>query len=152
MKALMYQGPKQLAIVDVPMPVPKAGELLLKIKACGICGSDVHGYLGLTGRRTAPMVMGHEFSAEVAGLGEKTTRGFKEGDRVSIQPCISCWACAKCEEGYNNVCETRDFIGAMDYDGAMQEYMCVPEKLAYRLPDDMSYNEGALIEALAVSY
>lgn len=152
MKALMYQGPKQLEVVEIEKPEPKAGELLLKIKACGICGSDVHGYLGITGRRTAPMVMGHEFSAEVAGLGEGLTRNFKLGDRVSIQPCISCWECEKCKEGYNNVCEKRDFIGAMDVNGALQEYMCVPEKLAYKLPEDLSYNEGALIEALAVSY
>jgi len=152
MKALMYQGPKILEIVELPKPTPKKGELLLRVRACGICGSDVHGYLGLTGRRVAPMVMGHEFSAEVAGLGEGTALGFQTGDRVAVQPCISCWECGKCREGKNNVCGTRRFIGAMDCNGAMQEYICVPEKLAYRLPGDMSYGIGALIEALAVSY
>lgn len=152
MKALVYQGPKQLAVVDMPQPQPQKGELLVKITACGICGSDVHGYLGITGRRTAPMIMGHEFAAEVAGLGEGTTRGFQPGDRITIQPCVSCWSCKKCDEGYNNVCETRDFMGAMDYNGAMAEYMCVPEKLAYRLPDNMTDNEGSLIEPLAVAY
>ena len=152
MKALVYQGPKTLKIVDVPKPAPKKGELLLKIRACGICGSDVQGYLGVTGRRIPPMVMGHEFSAEVAGLGEGTARGFRIGDRVSVQPCISCWECGKCREGYNNVCPKRRFLGAMDCNGAMQEYLCVPEKLAYRLPDDMSYSVGALIEPLAVAY
>jgi len=152
MKALVYQGPKKLEIVEVPKPTPKKGEILLKVKACGICGSDVHGYLGITGRRTPPMVMGHEFSAEVVGLGEGTSGRIAIGDRVAIQPCISCWECEKCREGYNNVCPTRDFLGAMDCNGAMQEYLCVPEKLAYKLPDGMSYSVGALIEAMAVSY
>ncbi len=152
MKALMYQGPKKLEVVDIPQPIPQKGELLLKIKACGICGSDVHGYLGITGRRLAPMVMGHEFSAEIADLGEETKLGFKIGDRVAIQPCVSCWQCDKCKEGYNNVCEHRNFMGVLDYNGAMTEYICVPEKQAYKLPDDISYNVGALIEALAVAY
>ncbi len=152
MKALMYQGPKILKIIDMPQPIPKKGEILLKIKACGICGSDVHGYLGITGRRLEPMIMGHEFSAEIVGLGEDTKLGFKIGDRVTIQPCLSCWECDKCKEGYNNVCEHRNFMGAMDYNGALVEYMCVPEKQAYKLPKDMSYSVGALIEALAVAY
>lgn len=152
MKALVYQAPKVLEVVERPQPVPQKGELLLQVKACGICGSDVHGYLGITGRRTPPMVMGHEFSATVAGLGESTNRGFTIGQRVVVQPCISCWECEKCKEGYNNVCPTRDFIGVLDCDGALQEYLCVPEKLVYTLPDEISDEAGALIEALAVSY
>ncbi|WRS27539.1 galactitol-1-phosphate 5-dehydrogenase [Oscillospiraceae bacterium MB08-C2-2] len=152
MKALVYKGPKQLEIEQRPVPVPKDGELLLKIKACGICGSDIHGYLGLTGRRIAPMVMGHEFSAEVVGLGTGLKLGFAEGDRVSVQPCVSCGECDYCLAGDNNLCESREFMGAMDYDGAFVEYLCVPERLAFKLPDELSYNTGALIEALAVSY
>jgi 2-desacetyl-2-hydroxyethyl bacteriochlorophyllide A dehydrogenase len=148
----MYKGPKQLEIVDMPQPIPQRDELLIKVKACGICGSDVHGYLGITGRRIAPMIMGHEFSGEVVGLGENVRLGYKVGDRVAIQPCVSCWECVKCKEGYNNVCENRNFMGAMDYNGAMVEYICVPEKQVYRLPQDMSYSVGALIEALAVAY
>lgn len=152
MKALVYQGPKQLEIVERPIPTIQKGEVLIKIKSCGICGSDVHGYLGLTGRRTAPMVMGHEFSGEIVELGDGLTRSLHVGDRVTVQPCVSCWHCAKCDEGYNNVCETRDFMGVMDYDGAMMEYLSVPEKLIYTLPDDVSYDQGALIEPLAVAY
>jgi len=152
MKALVYKGPRKLEIEDVPKPTPKKGEILLKVKACGICGSDVHGYLGTSGRRTPPMVMGHEFSAEVVGLGEGTSGRISVGDRVAIQPCISCWECEKCKEGYNNVCPTRNFLGVFDCNGAMQEYICVPEKLAYKLPDSMSYSIGALIEAVAVAY
>ncbi len=152
MKALVYKGPKQLEIEQRPVPAPKEGELLLKVKACGICGSDVHGYLGLTGRRIAPMVMGHEFSAEVVGLGTGLKLGFTEGDRVAVQPCVSCGECEYCLSGSNNLCESRKFMGAMDYDGAFTEYLCVPEHLAFRLPDELSYSTGALIEAFAVSY
>ena len=152
MKALVYQGPKKLQVMDMPKPVPQAGELLVKVKSCGICGSDVHGYLGLTGRRTAPMIMGHEFAGEVVELGKDVRRGFKVKDRIIVQPCISCLKCKKCGEGYNNVCETRDFMGAMDCNGAMAEYICIPEHLAFHLPEGMSYNEGALLEAFAVSY
>lgn len=152
MKALIYKGPNKLEIQDMPKPVPGEKEILLKVKACGICGSDVHGYLGITGRRLEPMIMGHEFSGEVVELGDNTELGFKVGDRVAIQPCVSCWQCDKCKAGYNNVCENRRFMGAMDYNGAMVEYMAVPEKLAYKLPEDISYGVGALIEALAVAY
>lgn len=152
MKALVYQGPKTLEVVDRPVPEPQKGEVLIKIKSCGICGSDVHGYLGLTGRRIAPMIMGHEFSGEIAALGEALTRDLQVGERVTVQPCVSCWHCEQCLAGHNNVCETRDFMGAMDYNGAMADYVSVPEKLIYRLPDDMSYDQGALIEPLAVSY
>ena len=152
MRALMYQGPKQLEVVDVPKPTPKAGEVLLKIRSCGICGSDVHGYLGMTGRRIPPMVMGHEFSAEVEALGENTSGTYKLGDRVTVQPIDFCGHCEKCKEGYTNVCENRELFGVMDVNGAFEEYLVVPEKLLYKLPDNLSYADGAMIEPLAVAY
>ena len=151
-KALMYTGVKKLEIVDLPNPEPKEGELLLKVKSCGICGSDVHGWLGLTGRRIAPMVMGHEFSAEVVGFGKGCSNKFSLGDLVTIQPCISCGECDYCRKGSNNLCTGRKFLGAMDFNGALQEYLCVPEKIAFALPSSMSHQVGSLIEAFAVSY
>lgn len=153
MKALVYEGPKKLSVKNYPIPEPKAGEVLVKIKACGICGSDVHGYLGVTGRRIAPMVMGHEFSGEIAGLGEGLKLGFRVGDRVVPQPVDFCGECDLCRNGgYSNLCPNRRFFGVMDVDGAFEEYLCVPEKLLYRLPDHISFEDGALIEALAVAY
>ncbi|MEM1486098.1 alcohol dehydrogenase catalytic domain-containing protein [Oscillospiraceae bacterium PP1C4] len=152
MKALMYEGPKQLKVVDIPMVTPKKGEVLVKIKACGICGSDVHGYLGITGRRIAPMIMGHEFSGEIAGLGLDTKLGYQIGDRVTVQPVDFCGECENCKRGYTNVCSSKQFFGVLDVNGAFQEYLCVPEKLLYKLPDPISFEGGALVEALAVAY
>jgi len=152
MKALLYEGPRQIRAADLPMVSPKTGEVLLKIKACGICGSDVHGYLGTTGRRIAPMVMGHEFSGEIAEIGEGCSLGFRIGDRVTVQPVDFCGDCAPCRDGYTNTCLSKRFFGVLDVNGAFAEYLCVPEKLLYKLPDTVSFTEGALIEALAVAY
>lgn len=152
MKALLYKGPKQLQIVDLPKPVPGKSEVLLKIRACGICGSDVHGYLGLTGRRIAPMVMGHEFSGEIESLGDQTSGKFAVGDRVTVQPVNFCGTCPACKRGQTNICENKSFFGVMDVNGAFQEYLCVPEHLLYHLPKRISFEEGALIEALAVAW
>ena len=152
MKALVYTGPKQLEIQEFPTPKPQAGEVLIKVHACGICGSDVHGYMGLTGRRIAPMIMGHEFSGEVVGFGDNTTSRFSLGDKVTVQPCISCDECDLCKAGFTNNCEQREFLGAMSCNGAMCEYLCVPERLLFDIPDNLTLSEVALIEAFAVSY
>ena len=95
MRSLCYTGPNQLELREAPKPEPKEGEVLLRVRACGICGSDVHGFLGLTGRRLPPMTMGHEFSAEVAQLGPATGK-FKVGDGVVVQPIHFCGHCVNC--------------------------------------------------------
>ncbi|NLM47974.1 MAG: alcohol dehydrogenase catalytic domain-containing protein [Epulopiscium sp.] len=152
MKALVYYGPKDLRLTDVDDLKVRKGEVLLKIKSCGICGSDVHGYLGITGRRIPPMIMGHEFAGEVVELGEDTHLGYKPGDRVTVQPVNFCGECENCKKGYTNVCTNKRFYGVLDVNGAFAEYLCVPEKLLYPLPDHISYSIGALIEPLAVAY
>lgn len=152
MKALVYEGPKRQRILERERPQPGQGEVLVRIRACGICGSDVHGYLGLTGRRLAPMVMGHEFAGEIAQLGPGLTRGFSVGDRVTVQPLDFCGHCVNCENGDTNACENRRYFGVLDCDGAFQEYLCVPEKLLFCLPENLSFIEGSFIEPLAVSY
>lgn len=152
MKALVYEGPEKLRVAEFPKPVPKPGEVLVKIKACGICGSDIHGYLGITGRRVAPMVMGHEFSGVIELLGENCSGKFHAGDRVTVQPVNFCGTCENCRKGFTNVCQNKKFFGVMDVDGAFEEYLCVPEKLLYRLPDSMSYLDGAMTEPMAVAY
>ena len=151
MKALVYRNPYELEVVDVQKPTPGPGEVLVKIKACGICGSDVHGYTGSTGRRTPPMIMGHEFSGVVEALGDGALR-FPVGSRIAVQPAVFCGDCDFCKTGYTNICPNKLFYGAMSCDGAFQEYLCVPEKLIYSLPDNVSYEDGALIEPLAVAY
>lgn len=151
MKALRYLKPNQLAIMEIEKPKPQKHEVLLKVQACGICGSDVHGFVGLTGRRIPPMTMGHEFSACVEELGAGA-RKFKIGDRVIVQPINYCGECINCKNGLTNMCRDKKFFGVLSEDGAMAEYVVVPEKLLYRLHDGCSYEVGALSEPYAVAY
>lgn len=151
MKALRYLGPKMMVVQQQPRPEAREGEVLLKVRACGICGSDVHGSLGLTGRRIAPMTMGHEFSAEVVELG-KNVNTVKVGESVIVQPINFCGECINCKQGLTNMCLNKKFFGVLTVDGAMAEYVAVPEKLLYKLPKEISYAVGALTEPYAVAY
>ncbi len=151
MKALKYLAPGKLEVQEEAKPVPREKEVLLKVKACGICGSDVHGYLGLTGRRIPPMTMGHEFSAEVVENGAQAAR-FQPGDGVVVQPINFCGTCVNCRKGLTNMCLNKKFFGVLTENGAMAEYLSVPEKLLYPLPAGSTYEAGALSEPYAVAY
>jgi len=151
MKAMVYTGCEQLEIQELPKPQPGKGGVLLKIRACGICGSDVHGYLGLTGRRTPPMIMGHEFCGEVAELGEETTR-LKIGDRVAVYPVDYCGHCKMCRQGDVHLCLNKRAFGVLDVDGAFAEYISVPEKCCFCIADDIPDSAASLMEPLAVAY
>ncbi len=151
MKALRYLGPGQLAVQEVSVPTISENEVLVQVMACGICGSDVHGYLGLTGRRTAPMTMGHEFSGQVVASGSSVRR-YSKGDRVIVQPLNFCGECANCRQGNTNMCLTGKLFGVMAVDGAMAELIAVPEKLLFKLPEGCTYEVGAMAEPFAVAY
>ena len=151
MRALSYVGPGQLELREEEKPTAKEGEVLLRVRACGICGSDVHGFLGLTGRRLPPMTMGHEFAAEVVENGPKAQQ-FKVGDGVIVQPIHFCGHCMNCIAGMTNMCLNKEFFGVLDKNGAMAEYVAVPEKLLYALPKGCDYTVGALAEPFAVAY
>ena len=157
MKALRFLKPETLEVREVPTPVPQAGEVLLRVRGCGICGSDVHGWLGKTGRRLWPMTMGHEFSAEVVQNGPGADK-FQPGDGVIVQPIHFCGECANCQKGLTNMCLNKRFFGVLDVDGAMAEYVAVPEKLLYPLPEALKragehgYHIGAMAEPYAVAY
>jgi L-iditol 2-dehydrogenase len=150
MKALVYYGPNDLKVADMADPKPAAGEALLRVKSVGICGSDVHGYLGLTGRRLPPMVMGHEFAAEVVELGKGAT-GVKVGDRVATYPVVFCDDCTQCRQGNRHMCLNKRAFGVLDCNGAMAEYICAPAKILFKLADPVSYDIGSLMEPLAVA-
>ncbi|MGI6030723.1 MAG: zinc-dependent alcohol dehydrogenase [Eubacteriales bacterium] len=151
MKGIVYEGPNRLHYTDVPDVFPKAGEVKLRVKACGICGSDVHGYLGLTGRRLEPMMMGHEFAGEIMELGEGVTTA-QVGDKVAVYPVEFCGECEMCRQGDVHLCLHKRAFGVLDVDGAFAEYICVPAKCCFPVAEDVSYGVGSLMEPLAVAY
>jgi L-iditol 2-dehydrogenase len=148
-RALVYQGPMQLELVELPDPVPEEGEAVVAVQAVGLCGSDVHGLTGKTGRRKPSTVMGHEASGIVAALGVGVS-GFEVGDRVVISSIEHCGACTNCKQGRTNICLNRRVLG-VDLPGAFAELVKVPWSMLRRLPDRVSYEDGALVEPLAVA-
>jgi L-iditol 2-dehydrogenase len=154
MKALLLDEYKHLEVVDVPVPSAGPGELLVRVAACGICGSDVHGYDGSSGRRIPPVVMGHEAAGVVAAVGEGVRR-FAVGDRVTFDSTVFCGACPFCLRGEVNLCEQRQVLGVScgEYRraGAFAEYVAVPERISYRLPDNLEFAEAAMLEAVSVA-
>ena len=154
MKALLLSAYKQLDLVDMPAPRPAADELLIRIKACGICGSDVHGYDGGTGRRLPPVVMGHEAAGIVEAVGS-AVENYRAGDRVTFDSTVYCGKCFFCLRGQINLCDNREVIGvstpAFRRMGAFAEFVAVPARTAYPLPDNMTYSHAALIEAVSVA-
>lgn len=151
MKAIVYKGPGNLVYEDVPDPSPTAGEVKLRVKACGICGSDVAGYQGLTGRRLEPMIMGHEFCGQVTELGENVKK-LKKGDIVAVYPVNFCGECEMCRKGDMHLCLNKRSYGVLAENGAFAEYICVPEKCCFPIAPHLSFAVASLMEPLAVAY
>jgi L-iditol 2-dehydrogenase len=153
-KALLLSQYKHLEIADLPDPNPGDGEVLISVAACGICGSDVHGYDGSSGRRIPPIVMGHEAAGTIAALGKQVT-GFAEGDRVTFDSTIFCGSCAHCLRGDVNLCDHRQVMGVSCAEfrrpGAFAEYVAVPSRILYSLPQNLSFTEAAMLEAVSVA-
>jgi L-iditol 2-dehydrogenase len=154
MKALVLEEARRLRLRDFPEPTVGAYDVVVQVKACGICGSDVHGYDGSTGRRIPPIIMGHEAAGIVAKVGSKVT-AFAPGDRVTFDSTVSCGACSFCAVGEVNLCENRQVLGVSCEDyrrhGAFAEYVAVPEHIVYDLPDGFPYEKAALIEAVSIA-
>jgi len=154
MKALLLSQYRKLEVVDVPIPVPRRDEILVRVAACGICGSDVHGYDGSSGRRIPPLVMGHEAAGIVESVGGDV-KNFRQGDRVTFDSTIYCGECAFCRRGEVNLCDRREVLGVScgDYRraGAFAEFVVVPARSAYHLPENLSFPEAALLEAVSVA-
>lgn len=151
MKALVYYGPRDIRVSEVEDPKPKKGEVLIRVVACGICGSDVHGYLGITGRRIPPMIMGHEFTGIVEDTGEEVTN-VSIGDRVTVYPTRFCGVCSFCKTGLTNLCINRSVLGVMNVNGAMAEYVAVPQDIVIKLSAHIDFIKGTLLEPLGVVY
>ena len=160
MKAAVWHGKEDIRIEDVPEPNTGAGQVKVRIKVCGICGSDLHEYNSgpfiipsrphpLTGREGGPIILGHEFSGEVTEVGEGVTR-VQPGDRVTVNPLIYCGECHYCRKGVHLMCVKLATVG-FAWDGAFAEYGVFPEYSIFKLPDNMTYEMGACVEPLAVA-
>jgi len=154
MKSLLLSEYNHLEIAELPVPSAGPGDVLLRVEACGICGSDVHGYDGSSGRRIPPIVMGHEAAGTVAAMGDGV-RGYAVGDRVTFDSTVYCGECAYCRRGEINLCDNRQVIGVScgDYrrHGAFAEFVAVPQRILYPLPETISFAEAAMLEAVSVA-
>jgi L-iditol 2-dehydrogenase len=154
MKALVLKDYRRFAVEDFAVPVLQSDEVLVRVRACGICGSDVHGMDGSSGRRIPPIIMGHEAAGEIAQVGNGVT-GWKAGDRVTFDSTVYCGDCWYCRRGRINLCENRRVLGVScgDYrrHGAFAEYVAVPQRILYRLPDNLSFEQAAMVEAVSVA-
>ncbi len=128
---------------------PKGNQILVKIVSSSICGSDLHIFKGKHPSAPLPVTIGHEFSGDVIAVGEDVSK-ISVGDRVTVEPCIVCGECVACKTGNYGYCENISYTYRKG-DGAMANYITVLEPYVYKLPDDMSYDEGALIEPLSVA-
>ncbi|MGO5075532.1 2,3-butanediol dehydrogenase [Clostridium sporogenes] len=160
MKAALWYEKKDVRVEEIEEPKVVKGSVKIKVKWCGICGSDLHEYLGgpifipvgqshpLSGT-TAPVVLGHEFSGEIVELGEGVTK-FNVGDRVIVEPIVACGKCPACMEGKYNLCSSLGFHGLCGSGGGLAEYTVFPEGFVHKIPDEMSYEDAALVEPMAV--
>jgi L-iditol 2-dehydrogenase len=144
----VLEQPRKVSIRDVEKPVPGPGQILIKIKEIGVCGSDIHAYYGKHPYISCPIVQGHEFSGQVAEVGIGV-RAIRPGSDVTVMPQVVCGTCYPCRHGNRHICNSLKVIGCQ-VDGAAQEYFAVDARLALQLPRGMSYDLGAMIEPAAV--
>lgn len=155
MKALVLTGPCEFNYdTAFPDPAPGAGEVLVKIKACGICGSDIHGMDGRSGRRQMPIVMGHEAAGEIVALGEGVT-GWEIGERVTFDSTEYCGECEECQSGYVNLCPNRKVLGVSPGEyrrhGCFAEKIALPTRILYRIPQALTFEKAAFAEPVSIA-
>src|SRR4051812_33982372 len=154
MQALWLTEYRKLTLTVAERPKLGSTDVLIRVAACGICGSDVHGYDGSSGRRVPPIIMGHEAAGVVAEIGSAVDRA-NVGDRVTFDSTISCGQCEPCLRGAVNLCTSRRVLGVSCADyrqhGAFAEFVAVPQHVVYRLPDELLFEHAALIEPVSVA-
>ncbi|MBL9215104.1 MAG: alcohol dehydrogenase catalytic domain-containing protein [Opitutaceae bacterium] len=154
MKALLLTAPSQLAYVDLPDPEPAADEVLLRVRACGICGSDLHGWDGASGRRRPPLIMGHEAVAEIAAVGP-AVRGWTAGERVTFDSTVWCGTCARCRAGDINLCLHRRVVGVSPGEyrqhGAFAELLALPARILHRVPGGLTDAQAVFVEPTSIA-
>jgi L-iditol 2-dehydrogenase len=150
---LLYTKPYTFEYTDVPDPAVGDEDVLVRVKACGICGSDVAGHTGKTGRRLPPLIMGHEAAGVVERVGRKVT-GFASGDRICFDSTVYCNQCPACKQGLFNRCVKRQVLGVsvpeFRRDGAFAELLAVPHWICAKLPDNMSFVQASLLEPASI--
>lgn len=149
MKAVYVAEPHSLEIREMPMPEPGQGEALVRVRAGGICGSDMHIYHGTNPLAKYPRIIGHEFSGEIESLGQGV-QGFSIGDRVAVDPVTSCGTCYACSIGRSNVCENLEVFGVHRH-GGFAEYVALPVKNLHKIPSGWSFEKGALVEPFTIA-
>lgn len=145
MKALIYDGPEVLRYGDAPDPVAKNGEQLIRIEAVGICGSDMHAYLGHDARRPAPLILGHEAAGVIVG-------GKQDGTRVTINPLVTCGDCEACVSGQTNLCPKREIISMPPREGGFSQMVAMPHGNLVEVPDDVSFAQASLAEPISCGW
>ncbi len=155
MKALVLTAYNEFSYEDMPDPAPGPDDVLVRVRACGICGSDVHGMDGSSGRRVPPIVMGHEAAGIVEQAGANV-EGIAEGDRVTFDSTVYCGTCRFCRSGDVNLCDNRRVLGVScdEYrcHGAFAEYVAVPQRIVYKLPSRVAFEQAAMVEPLSVAF
>jgi L-iditol 2-dehydrogenase len=155
MKALLLEAYNHFVYQDVPEPEIGPDDVLVQVAACGICGSDVHGMDGSSGRRIPPVIMGHEASGTIAAKGDLVT-GWQVGERVTFDSTIYCGECTFCRKGLVNLCDNRRVLGVScdDYrqHGAFAQHVAVPKHILYRLPEGLSFEHAAMVEAVSIAF
>jgi L-iditol 2-dehydrogenase len=149
MKAFVLEGPGVFKLKNVPIPIPKPSEILLRVRAAGICGSDIPRIM-VTGAYHHPLIPGHEFAGEVVSIGEDVKEEIV-GMRAAIYPLIPCNSCRWCREGLYNLCDNYDYMGSRR-DGAFAEYVCVPASNLIHIPENIPFEHAALTEPIAVAF
>jgi len=145
MKALVYTAPEALELRDVEPPEASEGNHLIRIDSVGICGSDMHAYLGHDDRRPAPLILGHEGAGTIDG-------GLRDGERVTINPLVTCGICPACVSRRDNLCATRQIISMPPREGAFAQFVEMPERNLVTVPDDVSFEQAALAEPIACGW
>ena len=145
MKALVYTGVADLTYREVPDPVAGSGQHLIRVQASGICGSDMHAFLGHDDRRPAPLILGHEAAGTIVG-------GPRDGARVTINPLVTCGTCRACRTGRDNLCPDRMIISMPPREGAFAEYVVMRDENLVEMPDGVGFAQAALAEPIACGW
>jgi 2-desacetyl-2-hydroxyethyl bacteriochlorophyllide A dehydrogenase len=148
MRAIVLDRPGSFRVAQVPDPAPGPGQIVVKVEACGVCGTDIHIFDGEFPPTPYPITPGHEFAGTVAAVSPDVTLSLSVGDRVAVDPSLFCGYCRRCRAGRDNLCENWAAIGDTT-DGAFAEYVAVPAVNAYRLPPHLDGQQGAMAEPLA---